>query len=161
MKIFPEKEYSIEFTKESSLGISELKNQTLSEKQFVTNWNNQSFIGKVEKNEFEIKLSKKLIGEFCVLKRKLENKKGILEIRTGRIIKIIFVAIIILAISGIITAIIRTEWELIFHLIMIILVMRYIFLELGFRFASKSGINKLTKIIGIKKLNKNVAQQRV
>ena len=38
--------------------------------------------------------------------------------------------------------------------------MRFIFLELGFRLASKKGISKLTKIIGIKTLNKNVAQQR-
>ncbi len=60
MKIFPEKDYSIELNKDSSLAISELKNQTLSKEQFVTNWNNQSFIGKVETNEFEVKLSKKL-----------------------------------------------------------------------------------------------------
>ena len=161
MKIFPEKEYSIELNKDSLLGISELKNQTLSEEQFVTNWNNQPFIGKIDKNEFEVKLSKKIIGEFCVLKGKLENEKGTLEIRTGRIIKIIFVAIVLFAVSGIITAIIRTELELIFHLVMTILVMRYIFLELGFRLVSKSGIDKLTEIIGIKKLNKNVAQHRI
>jgi len=42
MKIFPEKDYSIELNKENSLAISELKNQTLSEEQFVTNWNNHS-----------------------------------------------------------------------------------------------------------------------
>ncbi|KUO69142.1 MAG: hypothetical protein APF83_12315 [Lutibacter sp. BRH_c52] len=161
MKIFPEKEYSIELNKDSLLGISELKNQTLSEEQFVTNWNNQPFIGKIDKNEFEVKLSKKLIGEFCVLKGKLENQKGTLEIRTGRIIKIIFVAIVLFAVSGIITAIIRTELELIFHLVITILVMRYIFLELGFRLVSKSGIDKLTEIIGIKKINKNVAQHRI
>ena len=44
---------------------------------------------------------------------------------------------------------------------MTILVMRYIFLELGFRLVSKSGIDKLTEIIGIKKINKNVAQHRI
>ena len=152
MKIFPEKDYSIELNKDSSLVISELKNQTLSKEQFVTNWNNQSFIGKIEANEFEVKLSKKLIGEFCVLKGKLENGKGTLKIRTGKIIKIIFIAIILFALSGIITAIFRTNFELIFHLVMTILVMRYIFIELGFRLTSKIGINKLSKIIGIKNI---------
>jgi len=156
MKLFPEKDYSIELNKDSSFAISELKNQTLSKEQFVTNWNNQSFIGKIEKNEFEVKLSKKLIGEFCVLKGKLENEKGTLEIRTGRIIKIIFIAIVLFAGSGIITAIFRTDLELIFHLVMTILVMRFIFLELGFRLVSKSGINKLTEIIGIKTLHNTV-----
>ena len=155
MKIFPEKDYSIELNKDSSLAISELKNRTLSKEQFITNWNNQSFIGKVETNEFEVKLSKKLIGEFCVLNGKLENGKGTLKIRTGRIIKIIFIAIVLFAISGIITAIFQTEFEQIFHLFMTILVMR-IMMELGFRFVSKRGINKLSEIIGIKTLHNTV-----
>ncbi|MEH1009447.1 hypothetical protein VDP25_17040 [Winogradskyella sp. ECml5-4] len=155
MKIFPEKDYSIELNKDSSLAISELKNQTLSKEQFVTNWNNQSFIGKVETNEFEVKLSKKLIGEFCVLNGKLENGKGTLKIRTGKVIKTIFIAIVLFGISGIITAIFRTDFELIFHLVMTILVMRFI-MELGFRFVTKNGINKLTEIIGVKTLH-NIA----
>jgi len=79
-----------------------------------------------------------------------------LEIRTGRIIKIIFIAIVLFAVSGIITSIFRTDLELIFHLVMTILVMRFIFLELGFRLVSKSGINKLTEIIGIKELKKTL-----
>ncbi|WP_452233081.1 hypothetical protein [Lacinutrix sp. MEBiC02595] len=155
MKIFPEKDYSIELNKDSSLALSELKNQTLSKEQFVTSWNNQSFIGKIETNEFEVKLSKKIIGEFCVLNGKLENGKGTLKIRTGRIIKIIFIAIVLFAIYGIITAILRTDFELVFHLVMTLLVMRFI-LELGFRFVSKNAINKLTDIIGIKTLQNTV-----
>ncbi|WP_058105648.1 hypothetical protein [Maribacter dokdonensis] len=161
MKMFPENVYSIELNNDYFVGISELKNQTLSKEQFVTDWNSQTFIGIIEKNEFEVKLSKKLIGEICILKGKLENKKGTLEIRTGRIFKIIFIAILLFALSGIITAIIQKEFEVIFHLIMTVLVMRYIFMELGFRIISKSGINKLTEIIGINKLNKIVAQHGV
>ena len=156
MKIFPEKDYSIELNIESSLAISELENQTLSKEQFVSNWNNQAFIGKIGKNEFEVRLSKKLVGEVCVLKGKLENEKGTLKIRTGRIFKIIFIAIVLFALSGIITAIIQNKLKVIFHLVMTILVMRFIFLELGFRVISKSGITKLTEIIGIKKLKKTL-----
>ncbi|MFD0992163.1 hypothetical protein [Tenacibaculum geojense] len=156
MKIFPEIDYFIELNDDSSLAISELENQTLSKEQFVANWNNQTFIGKIEKNEFEVKLSKKIIGEFCVLKGKLKNEKGTLKIRTGRIFKIIFVAIVLFALSGIVTAIVQNKLELIFHLVMTILVMRFIFLELGFRIISNSGINKLTEIIGIKELKKTL-----
>jgi len=156
MKIFPENDYSIELNNDSSLAISELENQTLSKEQFVTNWNNQAFIGKIEKNEFEVRLSKKIVGEICVLKGKLENEKGTLKIQTGRIFKIIFVAIVLFALSGIVTAIIQNKLEVIFHLVMTILVMRFIFLELGFRIISKSGINKLTEIIGIKELKKTL-----
>jgi hypothetical protein len=153
MKIFPEKDCSIELNQNSSLAISELKNQTLSEEQYVVNWNNQSFIGKFEKNEFQIKLSKKILGKFCILNGKLENKKGILKIQTSKRLKIIFTVIIIFMFFGIISALIQNDLKVVFGLILNILVMRYILLELGFRIASKKGIKKLTEIIGIKKRN--------
>ena len=154
MKIFPQKDYSIELKNDSSLAISELKNQTLTKDQFVSDWNNQTFIGEIDKNAFEIKLSKKLYGELCILKGNLNNRKGIIEIRTSKIFKIIFLSMVLLAISGIITAIIQNKLNVIFPLFMTILVMRFIFLEFGFRIISKSGINKLTEIIGIKELKK-------
>ncbi|WP_459209153.1 hypothetical protein [Aquimarina rhabdastrellae] len=154
MRIFPENDYSIELNKDSSLAISELENQTLLKEQYVSNWNNQVFIGEIKNDSFEIKLSKKLIGEICVLKGKLKNKKGILKIKTGRIFKVLFITIVLFVISGIITAIIQNKLEVIFPLVMTILVMRFIFLEIGFRVISKSGINKLTEIIGITELKK-------
>lgn len=152
MKLFPERNYIIELNKDCSLGLLELKNQTLLKDQFVAGGKRQCFIGKVEKNKFEVKLSKNLIGEFCVLKGKLEKEKGTLEIRTSRTIKIFFIAIILFIISGIITMIIQTKFELIFPLVVMILITRFIFMEFGFRFVSKLGIEKLTTIIGIEKI---------
>jgi hypothetical protein len=45
--------------------ISELKKRTLSKEQFVANWNNQTFIGEIIENEFEIKLSKVVRRVLC------------------------------------------------------------------------------------------------
>lgn len=151
MKIFPESDFSIELNNDRISAILELKKHTLSKEQFVANWNNQTFIGEIKENEFEIKLSKKLLGEFCVLNGKLDNKEGRLKIRTGKIIKITFVAIILFCLSGIIVSIVENKLYVIFDMVMTILVMRFIFLELGFRLASKSILNKLTEVIGIKK----------
>jgi hypothetical protein len=150
MKIFPESDYSIELNNDSVFAISELKKRTLSKEQFVANWNNQTFIGEIKENEFEIKLSKKLFEEFCVVNGKLDNRKGRLKIRTSKIFKIIFVAIVLFSLSGIIVAIIQNKLEVIFKVVLIIPVMRFFFLELGFRIASKCALNKLTEIIGIK-----------
>jgi hypothetical protein len=151
MKIFPESDYSIELNNDSISAISELKKLTLSKEQFVANWNNQTFIGEIKENKFEIKLSKKVFGEFCVVNGKLENRKGKLKIRTSKIFKIIFVAIILFSLSGIIVAIIQNKLEVIFKGVMIILVVRFFFLELGFRIASKYTLNKLIETIGIKR----------
>lgn len=151
MKIFPESDFSIELNNDRISAILELKKHTLSKEQFVANWNKQTFIGEIKENEFEIKLSKKLLGEFCVLNGKLENKKGRLKIRTGIILKIIFLAMVLFCLSGIIVSIIENKLDVIFDMVMTILGMRFIFLELGFRLASKSMLNKLTEVIGIKK----------
>ena len=95
MKIFPIKKYSIVLINEREKVISELKKDTLSDEQFVSNWNKQAFIGKVNDTNFEIKLSKKLYGDFCIFKGKLEEKKGSLEIEINKTYKIIISAFFI------------------------------------------------------------------
>ena len=154
MKIFPENDYSFELNNDSSIAISKLENQTLSKEQFVTNFNNQAFIGKIDKNEFKINLSKKLFGKVCVLSGNLENEKGSLKIRTGKIFKIIFVAFFIFTISGIVSSIIQGKSQIIINLILSIIVIRFIILELAFRLISNNAINQLTEIIEIKKITK-------
>lgn len=152
MKLFPENKYSIELFNDKESAISNLKNYTLSKEQYVTNWNNQLFIGEIKENEFELKLSKKLYGDFCIVHGKLENKKGTLEIQTGKILKILFILIILFTLSGMIIAMIQHKFELIFKLIITIVMLRYIFLELGFRYVSKRLLHKLTEVIKIKTL---------
>jgi K+-sensing histidine kinase KdpD len=155
LKIFPKNNYSIELKIDSTSATSKLKNWTLSKEEFIANWNNQKFIGEIKENEFEIKLSNKLFEEFCVVHGKLENKKGTLEIQIGKVLKIIFVLVILFISSGIITAVIQNKFEAIFSLIVGIIVLRFVFLELGFRYATKSILQKLTEIIEIKTLQKN------
>lgn len=159
MKIFPQKDYLIELSVKSSKVIPDLKSQTLPLDQFTVKLNKHPFIGKVENNKFEIKLSKKLYGGLCILSGTLENKKGVLKIRVGKIFKIIFLAIVIFAFSGMLIAIIQKEFEVLFNLILYILIMRYFFLELSFRFISQRGIEKLGEIIKIKKLFNEVKQR--
>lgn len=153
MKIFPKSYYSLELDNDSVVAFSKLKKQTLSKGQFVANWNNQTFIGEIKKNEFEIQLSKKLFGEFCILNGKLEDRNGTLEIRTGKIYKIIFVAIVLFVLSGLVVSIIQNKLEFIFQFILTILIMRFVFIELGFRLISKIALKKLTEVIEIKKIS--------
>lgn len=152
MKTYPKNKYTIEITNDSTYAISNLKNCTLSKELYVTNWNNQLFIGEIRENEFELKLSKKLYGDFCIVHGKLENKKGTLEIQTGKILKIVFVLIFSFTLSGMIAAMVQHKFELIFKLMMVIVMLRFIFLELGFRYVSNRLLQKLTEVIKIKTL---------
>jgi hypothetical protein len=150
MKIFPEKDCSIELNNDDFLAISELKIQTLSKRQFVSNWNNQVFIGDINENEFELSLSKKMFVELCVVNGKLHNRKAIMKMQTGKIAKIIFAAIVLFSLSGMLVAIMQSKLNLVIYLVLNILVMRFVFLEIGFRYASKNFILKLNEIIGLK-----------
>jgi len=161
MKLFPTKYYSIELQNDSSIAMTNLKSNTLSAEQFVTDWKNQTFIGKIHNDEFKIKLSKNFYGTFCVLNGKLEKRNGTLEIRVGKTFKILFWIVVLFVMSGLIASLIQNRLDNLLPLVMTIIVFRFIFIELGFRIISKTGLDKLTKIIGITELKKNEAQQFV
>ena len=154
MKLFPKEKYHIELQNNASIAISELRNETLSDEQFISNWNNQTFIGKITENEFEIKLSKKLYGEFCLLRGSLENKHGTLEILINPKLKIFLSIIFLFPFSGLIMSLIinglTNSTGLVISTIMFIIILRFLVIEFGFRIISKSGLNKLIKIIEIK-----------
>ncbi|GGG60569.1 hypothetical protein [Bizionia arctica] len=164
MKIFPIKKYSITLITECSKAISELKKETLSDGQFVSNWNKQTFIGVINNSDFEIKLSKKLYGGFCVLKGKLEKENGIIEIEINKTLKIILLTLFLFPIFGFLISLIQNGFknstELLLPTLMFIIILRFGFIELGFRIISKKGLKELTEIIGIEKI-KNVAQHCV
>ncbi|WP_438425456.1 hypothetical protein [Aquimarina macrocephali] len=154
MKLFPTKYYSIELQNDSSIAMTALKSHTLSNEQFVTDWNHQTFIGKIHDDEFEIKLSKNLYGAFCILNGKLENRNGTLEIQVGKTFKILFLIIVLFVISGLIASVIQNRLDTLLSLVIAIIVFRFIFIEFCFIMISKTGLDKLTEIIGIIELKK-------
>jgi hypothetical protein len=151
MKFFPKNRYAIELLNDKESALSNLKNNTLSKEQFVANYNKQVFIGWIDENEFELQLSKKLYGACCVLRGKIENKTGTVEIRISLTFKIIFLAIALFAFSGIIAAMIQNKTEAIAPLVIAILLTRFVFIQFIFYRVSKRAQQKLTALIGIKK----------
>lgn len=153
MKIYPIKKYSITLINGRSKAMSELQKETLSDEQFVSDWNKQIFLGKVNETNFELKLSKKIYGNFCVFKGQLEDKNGTLEIIINNTFKVILFVVFLFPIFGFLTSIFKNGFknsiELLLPTIFFILILRFVFIELGFRIISKIGVNKLSKIIGI------------
>ena len=158
MKIFPINNYEIELTKEYSDALLELEKNTLITDSLVSEWTKKAFIGQVNKNGFKIISSKPGRGAFCVLKGKLESKKGTLEIRIHKAFRIMLSIIFLFPIVGFTIALFTKEKEIILSLIiptvMAIIVFRFVFTELAFRIISRNGLKKLTEIIGITKLKK-------
>ncbi|WCO03625.1 hypothetical protein [Psychroserpens ponticola] len=165
MKIFPTKNYEFELTKDSLSAMSELKNNTLISDSLTSEWTKKAFIGQVNEKGFKIISSKPGRGAFCVLEGKIKSQNGSLEIRIHKAFRIMLSIIYLFPLIGFSIALFTEETKAILSLIiptlMFIIVFRFIFTELAFRLISKNGLNKLTEIIGITKLNKNEAQQRV
>jgi hypothetical protein len=153
MKIYPIKIYSITLINGRSKAISELQKETLSDEQFVSDWNRQTFLGKINETNFELNLSKRLYGNFCDFNGQLDEKNGTLEIGINKTFKIILFAIFLFPIFGFLTSLFKNGFknsvELLLPTIFFILILRFVFIELGFRIISKIGVNKLSKIIGI------------
>ncbi len=158
MKLFPSKEYSITLINESSKAIAGLQKETLSDDQFVSDWNRQTFIGTIEGTEFEVKLSKKLYGAFFIMKGNMERSTGFLEIKVNKDFKRFFLILILFPIIGFLISVIQNGFVdstgLIIPTILYIVVLRFVFIELGFRIISKNGLKILSQIIGIDKIKR-------
>ncbi|WMI68181.1 hypothetical protein [Mangrovimonas sp. YM274] len=156
MTIFPTQKYLIELHDDYSTSLNELQKKTLPKEQFVSNWDKQTFIGEINESDFELKLSKKLYGSFCVFRGKLKKENGILEIKINKTIKIVLLALFLFPIIGLTTSLIKNglkdSLDLIIPTLLFILILRFVFIELSFRIIAKKGLKKLTEIIGIEKI---------
>jgi hypothetical protein len=155
MKIFPESNFKIDLSDNMVKTLDNLKKETLSDEQFIVNWGDKPFIGTINENSFEIKQARKVYGSLWIIHGFLENKHGTLKVQVSKKNKIIFGGFFLFVISGLIISLIRLDLKIIFQTFMLIIVSRFLFLEFGFRLTSKNGIKKLTKIIGITKLEEN------
>ena len=155
MKIFPENNFNIYLTDDRLITIENLKKETLSGEQFIVDWGHKPFIGTITEKTFEVKRARKVFGSLWIIHGLLEGKRGTLKVQVSKNYKILFGAFLLFIISGLIISIIRLDLNITFQMFMMIIVSRFLFLEFGFRLTSKSGIKKLTKVIGIIKLEKN------
>jgi len=156
MKLFPTKTFTAELTENSSTAMAELKRNTDITDSLVSDWTKKAFRGQVGENGFKVISSEIGRGAIYVLIGKFSGKTGEIEIRIHSAFKVMFSIIMLypIIVFGIITYDngIEKAVENIPFLIIAGLAIRFVFIELSFRFISNTGIKKLTKIIGIKTL---------
>ncbi|WP_262733465.1 hypothetical protein [Gaetbulibacter sp. NE] len=151
MTIFPVKFYEIEF-QNSLKALNEIKSRTIPKNIFISNWNNQIFIGEVTNKQFTVKLSKKILGLFCTFHGKIENEVVFLKIEFHRYTKTFFSLLFITILSLIPLSIILKQPDKFAGLLIHLLIIRYIYIELLFKFCSKKGLKELKNINGFKSI---------
>ncbi|MDP2060227.1 MAG: hypothetical protein U1C58_13765 [Flavobacteriaceae bacterium] len=162
MKIFPTKNFKAELTENSAIAMAELKRNTDITDTLVSDWTKKEFRGQVNENGFKVISSEIGRGAICVINGKFDGKAGEIEVRIHKAFKVMFSILMLMPIIGFgivaITNGIEKSYGIILPMIMGILFVRFVFMELSFRFVSKTGMNKLKRIIGITTLKKNEAQ---
>ena len=157
MKLFPTKNFIAELRSDYSISMKNLKSNTDITDLLTSDWTDKVFRGQVNENGFKIISSEIGRGAVCVLIGKFNGKTGEIEVRIHKAFKVMFSILMLIPIIGIGITIITKEIEkpfgLIIPMIMGVVFVRFILVELSFRFISNSGINKLTDILTIKELN--------
>ena len=165
MKLFPSKKLSFELREDLSKVMARLERKTDITDSLVSARTDKEFRGQIKHDGFKLISSEIGYGALCVLIGKFEGKLGEIEIRLHRAFKIMFSILLLLPIIGfgiaVFTVGIENSYGLIIPLLMGILVIRFVFMELSFRFSSKTGLTKLKEILGITKLKKNEVQHNL
>lgn len=152
MKLFPCKNVTVELKDDRATTLNELRRNTKLTSSLLSDYTDKEFIGQVSDSGFKIISSEIGRGAVCVFIGELQDSLGTLEIRIHNAFKVMFIILMLLpiigfGITGILDGIVTSMIPL---MIMGIVFVRFVFMELSFRFISKTGLNKLEKIIGIK-----------
>ncbi|MEP0264290.1 hypothetical protein [Dokdonia sp.] len=158
MKLFPTKNFKVTLKNDYSNSMEHLKSNTDITDLLTSDWTKKAFRGQVHEKGFKIISSEIGRGAICVLIGEFDGKNGELEIRIHKAFKVMFSILILMPFIGFGIAIITNGIEksigIIIPAIIGILFLRFVFIELGFRFVSNTGMNKLSKILMINELNK-------
>ena len=152
MKLFPSKKFTVQLRDDRATTLNELRRNTQVTGTLVSLYTDKEFIGQVNDSGFKIISSDTGRGAVCVFIGEFQDSLGTLEIRIHKAFKIIFAVLMIspligLGIAGLLDGIVTAMIPL--TIIGVVLV-RFVLVELSFRFISKTGLNKLEKIIGLK-----------
>lgn len=153
IKLLPYKELKFKLIDSQEETLNRLKRRTELSESLVSRYTDKSFCGRIYKNEFKLISSAIGKGAFCVLTGTINETTGNVKVEIHKTFKTLLSIILILPIIGaIVTAFINPE-EL--HPIMILvfflqlLMIRFVFIGIAFRFLSKSSLNRLRDVADI------------
>ena len=158
MKIFPSSIYEFTLIDDQNETIERLNRRTENSDNLISKITNKSFIGKIDKNKFKIISSDIGKGAFCTLNGQINNKIGEVVVEINKPFKILLSILMLFPIVGfIIQLTLRVEeFNPIFIIVILaqILILRFVFIEIAYKFLSKQSINKLSDVLDTEYIRK-------
>ncbi|CAA0148052.1 conserved hypothetical protein [Tenacibaculum maritimum] len=153
MKIFPTKEISFRLIDSQEETLDRMKRRTEHSEYLTSQFTDKSFRGKFNGTGFEIISSAIGRGAFCVLTGEITSDQGIVRVEIHKVFRVLLSLFLIFPIIGLVIMMISgtEDFSLVLILVAIgqILIIRYAFIGLTFRFLSKSSLDRFRDVMDI------------
>jgi hypothetical protein len=159
MKIFPTSSYTFKIIGEETETLERLKRRTELSESLTSQITDKSFRGIIKDNTFRVISSEIGKGAFCVLTGEINKQNGQVNVEINKAFKILLSVLLCFPFIGLIAQIFsnKEEFLIIFILVAILqlLMIRYVFIELGFRRLSKISLNRLRDVLDMEWIEKS------
>ncbi|TRZ42456.1 hypothetical protein [Robertkochia solimangrovi] len=153
MKIFPTKELKFKLIDDQAETLNRLIRRTEKSENLTSQHTDKSFRGIIMENEFKIISSAIGKGAFCVMTGAIESDKGNVKVEIHKVFRILLSLLLCFPIIGLIALTLTKaqEYSAILILVMIgqILIIRYAFIGLVFKFLSRESLNRLRDVLDL------------
>jgi hypothetical protein len=157
MNLFPTKEYKFKLIDDQAETLNRLMRRTERSENLISQNTDKSFRGIINENQFKIISSAIGKGAFSVMTGEIDGDIGYVKVDIHKVFKILLSIILCLPFIGMIAAgITRTEdFSLVLILVAVgqILMIRYVFIGLAFKFLSKESLNRLRDVLDFEWIN--------
>jgi len=151
MKIFPTKELKFKLIDDQEESLERLNRRTEKSENLTSQYTDKSFRGIINEDGFKLISSTIGKGAFCVMTGKISSEMGNVKVEIHKVFKVLLSIILFLPIIGLfaITYSGAEKFSPVSVLVAIgqILMIRYVFIALAFRFLSKESLNRLRDVI--------------
>lgn len=151
MKIFPTKELKFKLIDDQAETLNRLNRRTEKSENLTSSHTDKSFRGIINGNEFKLISSAIGKGAFCVMNGTIESDSGNVKVEIHKVFRILLSVFLLFPIIGLVAITVSGAEEFSPILILVaigqILIIRYAFIGLAFRFLSKESLNRLRDVL--------------
>ncbi|MGI9651179.1 hypothetical protein [Chryseobacterium sp. RLHN22] len=158
MQIFPSGIYQFTLNNSKEETLERLKRRTEISERLIAKNTDKTFVGQINQNRFQLLPSSFTAGSFCELTGIINNSNGEVLIEINRRFRFLLNIFYFLPILGLIVELISNPKGFSFVLLLVlpfhILVIRFLFIGIFFKRASKQTLARLSDVLDTASMNK-------
>ncbi len=153
MKIYPSKQISFSLINSQEETLARLTRRTEYSENLTSRLTNKSFIGIVKANTFQVISATIGFGAFCTLTGEINEYTGTVHVEIHKAFRILLGILFLLPVIGLVAQLfiakIAFEPIMILAAALQIIILRFVIVELAFRFLSHLSLNRLQDVLDV------------